>query len=109
MTAFATIETRLASATLAAFENIRLLVGAAVIGGVLDRAVDSVGEYGFTGERRDRLTVKRADASAFANGLAIQADPSTYSVAELAAMERTSWTLDRVDADDGQVAVWWLK
>lgn len=106
---FAALELRLASVTLATFHNIHLTDGVNVVGAVLDRGVEFIGEYGLTGERRDRITVKVADAAWFANGLAIQADPNTYSVAELLAMERTTWTLDRMAADDGLLVSWWLK
>lgn len=106
---FAALESRLASVTLDTFHNIHLTDGVNVIGAVLDRGVEFMGEYGLTGERRDRITVQVADAAWFANGLAIQADPNTYSVADLLAMERTTWTLDRVAADDGLLVSWWLK
>lgn len=71
--------------------------------------MEFVGEFGLTGERRDRITVHRADAAWFANGLTIEADPLTYSAAELAAMERTSWKLDRMADDDGHLVSWWLR
>lgn len=106
---FAAIESTLARITQATFENIKFSNGVAAFGGVLDRGVEFVGEFGLTGERRDRITVHKADASWFANGLSIQADPLTYSAAELLAMERTRWYLDRMAADDGQLVSWWLK
>lgn len=106
---FAALESSLASVALATFQNITLTNGVDAFGAVLDRGVEFVGEYGLTGERRDRITVARADASWFANGLAIQADPNTYTTAELLAMERTSWTLDRIAADDGHLVSWWLR
>jgi len=106
---FAALEARLASTALETFHNIHLTDGVNVVGAVLDRGVEFMGEYGLTGERRDRITVQVADAAWFANGLAIQADPNTYSVADLLAMERTTWTLDRMAADDGLLVSWWLK
>lgn len=106
---FSALEVSLAGTVMDRFENIRLSDGVDVFGAVLDRAVEFVGEYGLTGERRDRITLRRTDAVGFARGGAIQADPGTYSAAELAAMERTSWTLDRMDFDDGQLVSWWLK
>lgn len=106
---FAALETRLAAAVIARIGNITLTNGVDVIPADLRRGVEFVGEFGLTGERRDRITVHKADASWFANGLAIQADPLTYSTAELLAMERSSWYLDRVAADDGQLVSWWLK
>lgn len=106
---FATLETRLASAVIARIGNITLANGANVIPADLRRGVEFVGEYGLTGERRDRVTVQKSAASWFANGLVIQADPLTYSPAELLAMERTSWTLDRMADDDGQLVSWWLR
>ena len=106
---FATLETRLASAVIARIGNITLANGVNVIAADLRRGVEFVGEYGLTGERRDRITVLRSSASWFVNGLAIQADPLTYSPAELLAMERTSWALDRLAEDDGQLVSWWLR
>ena len=106
---FAALETRLAAAVIARIGNITLTNGVDVLPADLRRGVEFVGEYGLTGERRDRITVHRADASWFANGLAIQADPLTYSPAELLAMERTSWYLDRMAGDDGQLVSWWLR
>lgn len=106
---FAALESRLASVSLETFHNIHLTDGVNVFGAILDRGVEYVGEYGLTGERRDRITVSLADASWFANGLQVQADPLTYSVADLLAMERTSWFLDREAANDGHLVSWWLK
>lgn len=106
---FAAMETRLAAVSLETFHNIHLTDGVNVFGAILDRGVEFVGEYGLTGERRDRITVALADASWFANGVAIHADPNTYPVAELLAMEKTSWYLDREAANDGHLVSWWLK
>ena len=107
---FAALETRLAAAVIARIGNITLTNGVDVpFPADLRRGVEFVGEFGLTGERRDRITVHRADAAWFANGLAIQADPLTYSPAELLAMERTSWYLDRMAGDDGQLVSWWLR
>lgn len=99
----------MASATLAAFANITLAKGAAVVEAVLDRAVEQMGEFGLTGERRDRITVLRTAASGWAGGDTIAADPATYSSGELAAMGKSSWKLDRIAADDGHTVIWWLK
>jgi hypothetical protein len=106
---FAALETRLAAAVIARIGNITLTDGVDGFPADLRRGVEFVGEFGLTGERRDRITVHKADATWFANGLSIQADPLTYSPAELLAMERTSWYLDRVADDDGQLVSWWLK
>lgn len=106
---FAALESRLAAAVVTRLGNITLSSGVAVFDAVLDRAVEFVGEYGLTGERRDRIAVGRADAAAFVAGMVIEADPATYSAAELAAMDRTSWTLDRLAADDGHLVSWWLR
>lgn len=107
--AFAALESSLASATLGALANITLAKGAAVVVAILDRAVDMVGEYGLTGERRDRITVLRSAATGWAGGDSIAADPATYSSGELAAMTKSSWKLDRIAADDGHTITWWLK
>ena len=93
--AFAAIETSMATAMLAAFANITLVNGSDVFDAVLDSGVEFVGEYGLTGDLRDRLTVLKSDAREFANGLVLHADPATYSVDELLAMTRSAWTLDR--------------
>jgi hypothetical protein len=106
---FAAIESRLAVATLGALANITLAKGAAVVVAILDRSVETLGEYGLTGERRDRITLLRTDGSGWAAGDAIAADPGTYTAGELAAMERTSWTLDRLATDDGHLVSWWLR
>lgn len=106
---FAALESTLASVSLAAFANLTLSTGVAVFNAVMDRGVEFIGEYGLTGERRDRITVNRADAAEFATGLVLQADPNTYTTAELLAMERTSWTLDRIADDDGHLVSWWIK
>lgn len=106
---FAALEARLAAAVIARIGNITLSNGVDVLPADLRRGVEFVGEFGLTGERRDRITVHKADATWFANGLSIQADPNTYSPAELLAMERTRWTLDRVADDDGQLVSWWLR
>lgn len=107
--AFAALESRLASATLGALANIKLAKGAGVVAAILDRSVETVGEFGLTGERRDRITLLRADASGWAGGDAIAADPATYTAGELAAMGKSSWKLDRIAADDGHTVSWWLK
>lgn len=106
---FSTVEARLAAAVIAQIGNITLSDGVNVIRADMRRGVDFVGEYGITGERRDRITVLKSDASWFVNGLSIQADPRTYSVDELLAMERTSWTLDRMAEDNGYLVSWWLR
>jgi hypothetical protein len=107
--AFAALESRLASATMGALANITLAKGAAVVEAILDRSVETLGEYGLTGERRDRIILLRGDASGWAVGDAIAADPATYSAAELTAMGKSSWKLDRIAADDGHTVSWWLK
>ena len=107
--AFASVESSLSASVLAAFQNIRLAHGAAVIDAVIDRALARIGEYDLSAERRDRITLARTAAAGFANGQTIAADPATYSVGELAAMPRSSWKLDRIDSDDGHLVSWWLK
>lgn len=106
---FAALESTLSSTVLTAFQNIRLAYGASVVGAVLDRAVDRVGEYDLTADRRDRITLARSDAAGFANGQTIAADPASYTVGDLAAMPKSSWKLDRIASDDGYQVVWWLK
>lgn len=106
---FAALESRLAGAVIARIGNITLTNGVDGFRADLRRGVEFVGEYGITSERRDRITVLKADAGWFASGLSIQADPLAYSAAELLAMERASWTLDRVAEDDGQLVSWWLR
>ena len=107
--AFAALESTLASATLGALANIKLAKGAGVVSAILDRMVETVGEYGLTGERRDRITLLRTEASGWAGGDSIAADPATYTAGELLAMGKSSWKLDRIDDDDGHTVTWWLK
>jgi hypothetical protein len=107
--AFAALESSLATATLGAFANIRLAIGAFVVDATLDRSVETLGEYGLTGERRDRITVLRTAASGWAGGDSIAVDPATYSVDEILAMPKSRWYLDRIASDDGHAVVWWLK
>lgn len=106
---FSSIETSMAVAVMAAFANIRLAKGSAVVDATLDRSVETLGEYGLTGERRDRITVLRSAASGWAVGDTIAADPATYSAGELTAMGKSSWKLDRIANDDGHTVIWWLK
>lgn len=106
---FAALESRLAAATLGAFANIRLSIGAFVVDATLDRSVETVGEFGLMGERRDRITVLRTAASGWASGDTIAVDPATYSVDEILAMPKSSWMLDRIVNDDGHAVVWWLR
>lgn len=106
---FAALESRLADAVVSRLGNITLFNGVDVLSADLRRAVEFVGEYGPTGERRDRITVSRADAATFVSGMPLEADPSTYTPAELLAMERSSWTLDRLASDDGHLVSWWLR
>lgn len=107
--AFASIESSLSASALAAFANIRLAYGAAVVGAVINRSVARVGEYDLSAERRDHITLARTDATGFTSGQTIAADPTTYSIGDLAAMPRSSWKLDRIDSDDGYLVSWWLK
>lgn len=107
--AFATLESSLAAVTLGAFENIRLTDGVNVFGAVLDRAVETVGEYGLSGERRDRISVLNEDCATFKPENVIAVDPATYTTDQILAMPRAEWKLDRKDSDDGQVSTWWLK
>ena len=106
---FAALETQLAEMAIDTFHNIPLTNGADVFGAVLDRAVDTVGEFGLSGDPRDRITVLRAEAANFTPGMPLAADPATYSVTERLAMPRASWQLDRMASDDGYVQTWWLK
>lgn len=106
---FAALETRLAAAVIGRLGNITLSNGVDVLSADLRRGVEFVGEYGITGERRDRITVTRAAAAAFVAGMVLEADPITYTAAELLAMDRTSWTLDRMADDDGHLVSWWLR
>jgi hypothetical protein len=105
----AALEARTASIGLAAHVNAWLLNGSTPFDAVLDRSVATLGEFNLTEERRDRITVMRSAAATFANGQAITADPARYTSAEIAAMGKSSWKLDRVDKDDGLVVSWWLK
>lgn len=109
MPSFAALESSLAAVTLGAFENIRLSDGVNVFGAVLDRSVETVGEFDLTGERRDRITVLNSVSGNFVPGMALEVDPAFYTVDEILAMPRAQWKLDRKDEDDGHVTVWWLK
>lgn len=109
MSAFAALESNLASVSLAAFENIRLTDGIAPFGAVLDRAVETMGEFRLTGERRDRITVLKSLATHFVPGLEIGLDADSYTTDEILAMPASNWKLDRKESDDGLVVVWWLK
>lgn len=108
--AFAALEAHVASVTASVFGNAYLLVNGSVqVTAVLDRGLAQVGEYGLTSERRDRITLPKSSASAFAAGQAVVADPARYTAGEITAMGKSSWKLDRVDADDGHLVSWWLK
>lgn len=109
MPSFAALESSLAAVTLGAFENIRLSDGVNVFGAVLDRSVETVGEFDLTGERRDRITVLNSVSGNFVPGMALEVDPAFYTVDEILSMPRAQWKLDRKDEDDGHVTVWWLK
>lgn len=106
---FDVLESRLADAVINGIGNIVLSNGIDVMRADLRRGMEFVGEYGATGELRDRITVRRQDAVWFERGLVIQADPLTYTPAELLAMPRTSWTLDRMADDNGHLVSWWLR
>lgn len=106
---FDVLESRLADAVINGIGNIVLSNGIDVMRADLRRGVEFVGEYGATGELRDRITVRRQDAALFERGMVIQADPLTYTPAELLAMPRTSWTLDRMADDNGHLVSWWLR
>lgn len=107
--AFASLESSLASVTLGAFANIRLTDGVNVFDAVLDRAVEAVGEYGLSSERRDRIGVLNEDCANFKPEDLIQVDTATYTTDQILAMPRAEWKLDRKDSDDGLVSTWWLK
>lgn len=107
--AFAQLETTMAATVMAAFANIRLAIGAAVVDATLDRSVETIGEFGLTGERRDRIAVLRTAASGWAGGDTISVDPATYTVDQILAMPKSSWKLDRIADDDGHTVTWWLK
>lgn len=106
---FSAIEASLSSVTIGALSNITIYKDGSVVSAILDRSVETLGEYGLTGERRDRITLLRADASGWAGGDSIAADPATYSADDLAAMVKSSWKLDRISSDDGHTVSWWLK
>lgn len=76
---------------------------------IVDRNVERLGEYGQMVERRDRLTLVAAGAVRPRTGDTLEADPTYYSAAELAAMDKTDWTLEMLESDDGHVMVWWAR
>lgn len=106
---FASLESRLATGIVAAFDNIRLTDGARAFSAVMDRNVEFIGEHGLTSDRRTRITVTKSAAVGFASGLALTVDPATYTTNEILAMERSAWVLDRLAEDDGHTEIWWLK
>jgi len=108
---FASIESTLAATSVATFENIRLIAGAVPFGTVMDRDVDMIGEYGLSGERRDRITLLKSVSAAagLAGGVTVSPDPAYYSAGEIAAMVPSSWVVDRLAVDDGHVVSWWLR
>ena len=106
---FAAIEADVVAATQATFENVRLTDGINVFGAIMDRNAEFVGEYGMTGERRTRITVLTEYAANFTNGMTLALDPASYTTDAILAAERASWLLDRLDADDGVAASWWVK
>lgn len=110
-TAFSQLEATLASSTLAAFENVRLILadGVSAFVAVMDTDVEVLGEFGLTSEARSRVSVASADAANFTGGATISLDPATYTTDEILAAPRAAWKLDRKASDDGHVAVWWLK
>jgi len=106
---FAALQARSASVAMATFGNAWLLNGATPFTAFLRQSEATLGEYNLSGERRDKITVQRSVAASFATGQTITADPARYTPAEIAAMGKSAWKLDRVDTDDGQLVTWWLK
>lgn len=107
---FAALESRVAAIASTVFGNTHLVVNGGVqVTAVLDRGISQIGEYDLTGERRDRISLRRADALTFAAGQTVVADTARYTAGEIAAMGKSSWKLDRLDADDGHLVSWWLK
>lgn len=105
----AKLENALANAEIAVHANIALTDGVRQFKAVLDRSVETVGEFDLTGERRDRITVLNSVSGNFVPGMALEVDPAFYTVDEILSMPRAQWKLDRKDEDDGHVTVWWLK
>ena len=91
------------------FGNIMLSDGVSVFAATLDRDIEFTGDYGSMSERRARITVPRAIAAGFVRGGVLSADPATYSVDEILAMEKSRWKLDALEKDDGRVVSWWLR
>lgn len=108
---FAAVESLTAAASAALFSNISLIQGAYAFDATLDRGVDQIGEYDLTGERRDRISLPKATATAagFAPGVAIAVNPALYTAEQIAAMGKSIWKLDRPASDDGHMVGWWLK
>ena len=106
---FAALEAKTALIGLAAFGNAWLLNGSTPFTAVLDRSAAVLGEYNLAEERRDRITLPRSVAASFSPGQSITADPARYTSAEITAMGKSSWKLDRIESDDGRLVTWWLK
>lgn len=107
---FAALESRVAALASTVFGNAHLVVNGSIqVTAVLDRGIAQLGEFDLTGERRDRISLRRADAATFAAGQTVAADHARYTAAEITAMGKSSWKLDRLDADDGHLVSWWLK
>jgi hypothetical protein len=106
---FAALESRLSATVVRVFGNVWLVVGGQAVRAVLDRGLDSLGEFGALGEARDRITVMRADAECFASGMPVVIDENRYSADAILAMPRLAWALDRMAEDDGHLVSWWLR
>lgn len=107
--AFASIEATISAMAHAVFTNLVLTDGSRTFSVVLDRAAEVMGEFGLTGETRHRIKLLRAASNGLAIGDTLTPDPATYTPAEIAAMPRQSFVLDRVESDDGHIVGWWLK
>lgn len=107
----AAVEALSASTAAELFTNFHMKAGAYAFAVTLDRGVEQIGEYDLTGERRDRISLRKSvsTAAALATGTAVVPDPAYYSAGEIAAMVPSSWKIDRKAADDGHIVTWWLK
>lgn len=107
---FANIDKRINEKLIGKFCNISLLdSNDALVLAILDNTNHPFGEYEMNGEQRYTLTVNKQQYPALKRGDVLTANPLQYTPQELAAMPKTSFTLDAIEKDDGLMQVWWVQ
>lgn len=84
--------------------NLRAVKGGVSFNALLERGTGQIGGAAFSADRFTTLTYyKSALATPLKNGDTVTADSTYYTAGELADMEKTTWTVDGVDSDDGHL------